>query len=167
MWDAGAVDDVTWGALALALTVAGGLWTWWAFGHRGPVSGVRGIALTLLPAAAWLTGTLELAGDVASAVSRWSTRIVLSPGFWLGVALAGTSALLLLVTGFIGSRTPKADRAVEGGGRDQLGAPAPKAASGRKGKSRKADPSAGGAPAGGADDEFADIEAMLRRRGIE
>lgn len=167
MWDAGAVDDVTWGALALALTVAGGLWTWWAFRHRGPVSGMRGIALTLLPAAAWLTGTLELAGDVAAAVSRWSTRLVLSPGFWVGVALAGTSALLLLVTGFIGSRTPRAGREVGAGGREQqLGATAPQS-SGKRGKTQKADPSSGAAPAGGADDEFADIEAMLRRRGIE
>ena len=149
MWDAGAVDDVTWGAAALALTVAGGLYTWWAYRRRGVVPGVRGIALTLLPAAAWLTGTLELAGDVAAAVGRWSARLVLSPSFWVGVSLAGVSALLFLVTGVVGARSGSG-RQVESGAAKPLG-------------KRSGSPG----PATEPDDEFGDIEAMLRRRGIE
>ena len=60
VWETVGVDDVTWGALTLTLTLLGGIWTWLAFRRRGVVSGLRGAAFTLLPAAAWLTGTLQL-----------------------------------------------------------------------------------------------------------
>ena len=35
------MDDVSWGALALSLTVLGGIYTWWALRHRGVTAAVR------------------------------------------------------------------------------------------------------------------------------
>ena len=43
--DAWGVDDVTWGALTLTLTLLGAFWTWLAFRRRGLASGLRGAAL--------------------------------------------------------------------------------------------------------------------------
>ena len=94
MWDAWGVDDVTWGALTLTLTLIGGLWTFYAFRNRGVASGLRGAGLTLLPAAAWMTGTLEMFTDIGGAVGDWATHLVFSPTVWAGIVLAGISVLL-------------------------------------------------------------------------
>ena len=53
----GAMDEAAWGALALALTLLGGIYTWVSSRRRGLAAGVRGAGLTLLPVAAWLTGS--------------------------------------------------------------------------------------------------------------
>ena len=68
MWDSGPVEATTWAALTAALTVAGAIWTWIAFRRRGAANGLRALGFTLLPAAAWLTGSaaaavLRLAGE--------------------------------------------------------------------------------------------------------
>lgn len=147
---------MTWGALALTLTLAGGLYTWWAFTRRGLTPGLRGLALTLLPVAAWLTGTLQMFTQIANAVGRWATSLVFSPIVWLGTSAAGVSVALFLLARMIDSHrgvTP--------------------ATAGRREKKVEPGRGAGSLPPGGAsrptpaDDEFADIEAMLRKRGIQ
>ena len=60
----GGVNDVSWGALALSLTVLGGIYTWWALRHRGMTAAVRAAGITLLPIAAWMTGLLSVFGDI-------------------------------------------------------------------------------------------------------
>ena len=146
---------MTWGALTLTLTLLGGWWTWFAFRRRGVASGIRGAGLTLLPAAAWLTGTLELFTEVGGAVGSWATRLVLSPTVWAGIVLAGLSVLLLGVSGALRGRGR--------GGRPQSrpGGPAP--VTGRKPGRALPRSSDSGPP---VDDDLADIEAILRKRGI-
>lgn len=149
------MTEVTWGALALALTVVGAIWTWVAFRRRGAANGLRALGFTLLPAAAWLTGTLEMFSEIAGSVTDWATGLVFNPLVWTGVGLAGTSVLLFLVSGILrdrqlarGSRT--AQRQVDGTGRtDAL-------------PGRTAQP---GRPV--AADDLTDVEAILKRRGIE
>lgn len=140
------MDEVTWGALALALTLLGAGYTWWAFRHRGPRAGTRGAALTLLPAAFWLTGTLEMVTEIAGSVADWATRLVLSPLVWLGLGLAGLSVVLLVVARMVPDRSPRA-----GSGRTASGALPPAGTPGS---------------AGVVDDDMAEIEAILRKRGI-
>ena len=53
---------------------------------------IRGLAITLLPAAAWLTGTLRLFTEIADAVTDWAVHLVFSPKVWLGVILAPRSS---------------------------------------------------------------------------
>lgn len=101
---AGDVDDVTWGALTLTLTAIGGFYTWWAYRNRGATPAMRGLALTLLPAAAWLTGTLRMFSRIAEAISDWAIHLAFSPKVWLGVILAGCSVALFLLSGFLRNR---------------------------------------------------------------
>ena len=151
MWDAWGVDDVTWGALTLTLTLLGGLWTVYAFRRRGVASGLRGAGLTLLPAAALMTGTLEMFTEIGGAVGDWATSLVFSPVVWAGIVLAGISVLLLGASGAMRERGR--------GGKPG----APRETTARKDKELPAS-SGRGAPA--IDDDMADIEALLRKRGI-
>ncbi len=150
------MDDVTWGALTLTLTAIGGFYTWWAYQNRGATPAMRGLALTLLPAAAWLTGTLRMFSRIADAISDWAIHLAFSPKVWLGVILAGMSVALFLVSGFL------RDRGIGGG--------TPRHADDGKASKKpqpKALPRAKQAPGpladDGLDDEIADI---LKRRGI-
>lgn len=142
------MDDVTWGALTLTLTLLGGIWTWIAFRRRGIASGLRAAGFTLLPAAAWLTNTLEMFTKIASAISFWALHLAFDPFVWIGVVLAGISATLIVVSGALRTR--------------QLG--------GKRGrKTGELPPSSQrGTPVlrDAGDDGMDEIEAILRKRGI-
>lgn len=150
------MDDVTWGALTLTLTLLGGFWTWFAYRRRGLAAGTRAGAFTLLPAAAWLTGTLEMFTEIGGAVADWATHVVLSPTVWLGTILAGLSVVLFVVSGYLRDRLGR-------GGDDAKVA-------GEIGGSRQARPTGTARPPGAGkpaiDDDLAEIEALLRKRGI-
>ena len=88
------LDSATWAALALLLTAGGGAYTYVAWRRHGAAAGVRGLACTLVPVAALLTGTLELAGDVVDAVTGWAAGLVFDPFTWLGIVLAGVAVVL-------------------------------------------------------------------------
>jgi hypothetical protein len=141
------VDEVTWGALTLTLTAIGAVWTWFAFRRRGVAAGLRGAAFTLLPPAAFLTGTLEMFTEIGGSVADWATHLVLSPIVWLGIVLAGVSAVLFVVSGALRARQPGEAKAKEAKPRKELPA-----------SDRKGEPV--------LDDDMAEIEAILRKRGI-
>ena len=109
---------------------------------------MRGLAWTLVPVAAWLTGTLRLATDVVEAVVDWAARLVFSPAVWLGVVVAGVAAVLFVVSGMMrargvgGSARPRKEREVDRPKRRAVSAPADD------------------------DDDMADIEAILKKHGI-
>jgi hypothetical protein len=149
------VDDVTWGALTFTLTAIGGFYTWWAYNNRGATPAMRGLALTLLPAAAWLTGTLQMFTRIADAIGDWAIHLAFSPKVWLGVILAGCSVALFFLSGFL------RNRGVGGGTpRSATQPPSPKALSKAK---PQPGPLAGESLGDGLDDEIA---AILKRRGI-
>lgn len=158
MWDSGAVEGTTWAALTAALTVAGAIWTWIAFRRRGAANGLRALGFTLLPAAAWLTGTLEMVVEIAGSVTDWATGLVFDIFTWAGVGLAGLSVVLWVVSGIIRDR--QLARGQAAGSSPAATAP----------KSRKSLPPTTTPPTAGTspiDDEMADIEALLKKRGIE
>lgn len=149
------MDGTTWAALTVALTVAGGIWTWIAFRRRGAANGLRALGFTLLPAAAWLTGTLEMVGDIAGSVTDWATGLVFDVRTWSGVALAGVAVLFFLVSGFLRDR--QLGRAQRAGRTGAKAGELPPASPGPAGATRRSP----------VDDDLADIEALLRKRGIE
>lgn len=138
-------------ALALALTVCGGLWTWYAARNRGASSALRGAGLTLLPGAAYFTGTLEMFGEVAGSVADWATGFVFSPLVWIGIGMAGLAVVLFGASGWLAGR--------EGGG--------PAEEKPRK-KDRTSLPPSSQQKQNQPplDDDLADIEAILKKRGI-
>jgi hypothetical protein len=150
------MDTVTWQALTVVLTLLGLAGTVFFWRRRGAVSGLRMLALSLLPAAAYLTGTLRLLWQVGDAVASWAARLVLSPAVWLGVALAATSVLLLVVTGALRRRGAGAARAELP--RDSSRPPAR--------PQKTAAPAATPDRTDQPDDDLADIEAILKRHGI-
>ena len=73
------------GALALVLTVSAGRYSLLAWRRRGPAAGLRGLAWTLVPVAAWLTGTLKLAATS-------STTSPTGPPAWCSPRSSGSAS---------------------------------------------------------------------------
>lgn len=151
------MDELTWGALALTLTLIGAIWTWVAFRRRGVSSGLRALAFTLLPVAAYLTNTLRMFTRIADAVVDWATRLVFDPTVWLGVILAGLSVLLFTASRFVRGRAVR---------RGPETADRPRRVTGRRGTPDELPASRGQRAEPVVDDDMAEIEALLRRRGI-
>jgi hypothetical protein len=145
------VDQAAWGALTLSLTLLGGIYTWFAFRSRGFVAGLRGVGLTLIPVALLLTDTLQMVTRIGNAIGDWALGLVFSPATWLGIILAGVSVVCFVVAGFVANRDVGTSEADEKPKRKEL----------NKGKGRKADP-----VLADIDPEMAEIEALLRKRGI-
>ena len=159
------MDGTTWAALTAALTVAGAIWTWIAFRRRGAANGLRAMGFTLLPAAAWLTGTLEMVVEIAGSVTDWATSLVFDVLTWTGVGLAGLAVLLFVVSGFIRDRQLARGQAAGRSGRKGTSGTTSAAAPQGLPEASSTRPGArGGSP---IDDDLADIEALLRKRGIE
>ncbi len=155
------MDDVTWGALTVTLTLLGGLYTWFAFRRRGYVAGLRGVGLTVLPLALLLTDTLEMVTEIGGAVGDWAVGFAFSPAAWLGILLAVASVACFVVAGFL------AERGVGGASAGAERAP-------REPSTPEASPK--GLPKSGrrsepvlsdVDPEMAEIEVLLRKRGIQ
>jgi len=137
-------------AISLGVTLVGLVISWGAYRRRGAGTGMRGAALSLVPLAAAMTGVTEFFVDLA-----------FSPVKWAGVAVAGLAVLLYLASGAMLSRradaAPGGKAAGKGGGEG-----------GRKAAGRGAAPKGAvqGPAQGGGDPEMAEIEKILRERGI-
>ncbi|MFC6936369.1 hypothetical protein ACFQHO_42945 [Actinomadura yumaensis] len=112
---------------------------------------MRGAAWSLVPVAAAMTGVTEFFVDLA-----------FSPVKWAGVTVAGLAVLLYLTSGAMLSRRDP------GAGKGGKAAPAPKEpkAAKRKGGGGSQGEIGQGAPAG-MDPDLAEIEKILRDRGIQ
>ena len=153
-------DNATWQALGLVLTVLGLGASGLVWVRRGPASGLRGVAWSLLPLAAGLTGVLRLGWDITDSVLEWAGRLVFSPVVWLGLVVTALSTVLFVVSGWMLRRNGADDRAP----RRSKGAAA---AAGPGTPSLPAERSSKAAAAPGAGDDMADIEEILRKHGIQ
>jgi hypothetical protein len=142
--------DIDWLPLTAGLAVLGALVAWYAWRRRDAAAGLRALAWALVPLAAYLTGVLRLLWDFGMATSRWLVGLVFSPVVWAGVVLAGVSFVLFVVSGVLRRRRPRDTGRTRPAGR--RGQPAVRGRAGSGGESGL--------------DEFADIEELLRRRGI-
>ncbi len=148
------------------LTAAGLVLSYFRLRRRGVRSGIRLGAWSLLPLAAYLTGTVTLITRISSAVAGFAGSFVFSPKTWFGVVLAGMAAAVLLASGGIplpGRRRGRKANAVQAGAQGATGAGG--RAQIEKGTGKIAKPGKRGAPAA-ADDDLGDVEEILRRRGI-
>jgi hypothetical protein len=159
--------------LCAALTGLGLVLSFFVMRRRGLGAGLRGAAWSLLPLAAYLTGSVKMFWKMGVAIADFAKGFVLSTEVWSGIAVAGLAALLFVVSGPLRRRGKRGQR-----GQDQqaVGA-ATTRTSGRDIAPRTASvattPSAQtpvkarkGKNAADDDDDLGDVEDILRRHGI-
>lgn len=158
------------GLALLGVIVAG---VAWRKGSRGRV--VQGVALALAPIALYFTGLLRLLWDAVVAVVGWATSIIFTPSMWFGISLLALCLVLWVVGGLLTRRS-----AAKGGTPTVSGAAKPAVGAGTTTGGRSADAGASAtgarpakrgaakspAPAADVDPEMAEIEAILKNRGI-
>jgi hypothetical protein len=150
--------------LCVGLTLLGVIATGiaWRRGNKGRV--VQGVGLALAPIALYFSGLLRLLWDAIVAIGNWASKIILSPAVWIGLSLLALCLVLWVVGGIVARRSPtaKSKAVAKADGKQQaLPAQSSKAASSKaqSGKTAKNAPP--------VDDEMAEIEALLKSRGIE
>jgi hypothetical protein len=177
-------DKIAWLPLCGGLTGLGLVLSYLALRRRGIGSGLRGVAWSLLPLAAYLTGAIAMFWKMGIAIGNFATGFVFSPRVWSGIAVAGVSALLFIVSGPLRRRRVKR-------GQDKQAAPAagpagavtasPRTAGGQLATRPAATTPAAKTPAtapaasgpaktrkgkNADDDDLADVADILRRHGI-
>ena len=176
-------DKIAWLPLCGGLTGLGLVLSYLAMRRRGFGSGLRGAAWSLLPVAAYLTGSIEMFWKMGVAVGDFAKGFVFSPRVWSGIALAGVAVVLFMVSGSLRRRRVdrgQDKRAAEAGSARTL---AQKPAAGGQLATRPAGSVAATGPAAGAakapvsakarkgkntddDDDLGDVADILRRHGI-
>ena len=92
-------DKIAWLPLCAGLTGLGLVLSYLAMRRRGIGSGLRWAAWSLLPLAAYLTGSIEMFWKMGVAVGDFAKGFVFSPRVWSGIALAGLAVVLFMVSG--------------------------------------------------------------------
>jgi hypothetical protein len=166
--------SIWWLPLCGGLTGLGLVLSYIAMRRRGLGSGLRGAAWSLLPLAAWLTGSIEMFWKIGVAIGDFAKGFVFSPRVWSGIALAGLAVVLFVVSGPLRSRRQvKSD----GGGTkaataaSPAGALSPTTALARTGATApeplpQRSKAAKGGKATAEDGIGSDVEDILRRHGI-
>ena len=131
-------------------------------GNKGRL--LQGIALALAPLALYLSGLLRLVWDGVVAVVRWASQVVLSPPVWAGLSLLALCLVLWAVGGFVARRSP---RRIRGRGAGDAAPAAGQGAAPAAVAERSGRAPARREPAPQQDDDMAEIEALLKSRGIE
>jgi hypothetical protein len=171
-------DKIAWLPLCGGLTGVGLVLSYLAMRRRGIGSGLRGAAWSLLPVAAYLTGAIEMFWKMGVAIGDFATGFVFSPKVWSGIAVAGFSALLFVVSGPLRRRRLK--RGSQAKAAEPSAAPAGALAPARTGSqlTTRTDTRTASVPAKapvkarkgkGADDDdddLGDVADILRRHGI-
>ena len=155
-------NQIAWFPLCAGLTGLGLVLSWFVFRRRGLRAALRGVAWSLLPLAAYLTGAIEMIWKMGVAIGDFASSFVFSPEKWAGIAVTGLAIVIFVVSGMLRGRGDKpakeAKKAAKG--RDgQPGAPAAKQSQAIAARSSRA-------PAATDDDDFSEIEQILRNRGI-
>jgi hypothetical protein len=157
--------------LCAGLTALGLVLSYLVMRRRGLGSGLRGAAWSLLPLAAYLTGSIKMFWKIGVAIADFAKGFVFSTEVWSGIAVAGVAALLFVVSGPLRRRRGKRGQDQQAVGAKADPAPgreiAPRTApvattasartpvKARKGKNAADD-----------DDDLGDVEDILRRHGI-
>lgn len=163
--------------LCAGLTGLGLVLSYLVMRRRGLGSGLRGAAWSLLPLAAYLTGSVKMFWKIGVAIADFAKGFVFSTEVWSGIAVAGLAALLFVVSGPLRRRSKRGQRG-QRGQRDQQAVGAAKAGSGGREIAPRTAPVATtasspapvkarkGKNAADDDDDLGDVEDILRRHGI-
>lgn len=123
--------------------------------RRRFLAATRIAALSLVPVGLAMAGLVTLGRKVGTATAHWATDLVFKPTVWMGFGVLAVAALLYGVTRLISARLPdgggagRAPAAVQGGPAPAIAAPTRRTRGSDSGLS-----------------DFADVEEILKRRGI-
>jgi hypothetical protein len=92
-------NSISWLPLAGGLTILGLILSWVAWRRRGIAAGLRGVAWSLLPLAAYLTGAIKMLWQMGAAIGDFAASFVFSPRVWSGVIVALAAGALFAVSG--------------------------------------------------------------------
>jgi heme exporter protein D len=177
-------NSIAWLPLCAALTGIGLVASYFALRRRGLGSGLRGAAWSLLPLAAYLTGSIQMFWKIGTAIGDFAAHLVLSPKVWSGVGVAVLAGVLFVVSAPLKRRRKRlrkagadpsettAVAADTGAQRPAVPAPADGSKPGRgarreQGRELEPSPSRAAKSKGDSgDDDMREVEEILRRRGI-
>jgi len=155
-------DQIAWLPLTAGLTLAGLIVSFFVWRRRGTAAGLRGVAWSLLPLAAYLIGAIQLLWTFGTAIAHFASSFVFSQRVWAGIIVLGVAIVLFVVSGTLRGRARRkgggkavTQAAGNGAGSPVAGAKPGKAISTGKGKASGVD-----------DDVLGDAAEVLRRHGI-
>lgn len=155
---------ITIGLMTVIAAVTAGLFA----RGRNPRTLVAGVGLFLLPLGMYLTGVTHLAFNGVLSLVDWAQRTVWTDAMTWGSGIAGFGIVLLVVAGFM-KTTARPKQARAGRTKPAVEGKPSQPAVADTSKSTQNTPAAP-APKGGKqpamDPEDAEIEALLRKRGI-
>jgi hypothetical protein len=153
-------SQIAWFPLAGGLTLLGLILSWLAWRRRGAAAGLRGVAWSLLPLAAYLTGAIKMLWQMGTAIGDFASSFVFSPRVWAGVIVAGVAGVLFAVSGGLRRGRSKAKQVRDAG-------PAAAAVPGSSAPTKALKPAKSPAKnKAGDDDDLGEVADILRRHGI-
>jgi hypothetical protein len=183
-------DSIAWLPLCAGLTALGLVLTYTVARRRGWRAMLHGAAWSLLPIAAYLTGSIEMFWKIGTAIGNFAAAFAFSPEKWAGIGVAGLAAVAFGSSG--GRKRRKAARGARRAARVErkkgaVGTPdtavgmpgtavgTPGTATADSGTRALAKPDkqtralakpGRGTEASPPDDDLKDIEEILRKRGL-
>jgi hypothetical protein len=155
-------NSISWLPLAGGLAILGLILSWVAWRRRGIAAGLRGVAWSLLPLAAYLTGAIKMLWQMGAAIGDFASSFVFSPRVWAGVIVAGAAGVLFAVSGAL----RRARRGRSGGEPAQQKQVERSSQPGQPTKALKPASKPAGKKGSGDDDALGDAAEVLRRMGI-
>ncbi|HET6190672.1 MAG TPA: cellulose synthase [Trebonia sp.] len=160
-------SQIAWLPLCAGVTGVGLVGSYLVYRKRGFASGLRWVAWSLLPLAAYLTQSVQTLWDMGVKLVDFATGFVFSPERWAGIALVGLAFVAFVVSGVLRRGRALPDGETDGGGLSGRAAKRDTAAAGGAPKRQALERrSAKQAAKAGDDDDFSEIEKILRDRGI-
>jgi hypothetical protein len=161
-------SQIAWLPLCGGVTGVGLVASYLVYRRRGFASGLRGVGWSLLPMAAYLTQSVQTLWDMGVKLVDFASGFVFSPERWAGIALVGVALVAFVGSGLMRRTRPAKD----GARRDRAVRGTPKASRASAGKTgaptqaieRQSTRKSAALP--NDDDDFSEIEKILRNRGI-
>jgi len=154
--------QIEWLPITAGLAILGLIVSFFLWRRRGAAAGLRGVAWSLLPVAAYLIGAIELLWRFGSAIASFASSFVFSPRVWAGIIVVIVSVLLFVISGRLRARA----RRRSGGQAAPKAAGAGAGTATTAGKPGKAVTAPKRQPAVVDDDVLGDAAEVLRRHGI-